>query len=177
MLPGQRSGGRSSCGCPRRRDGDHVPSESQLPPNNPACPHLGSSCPVGFLPWATPPGYTACSQRAHTPPHTPCTASRARTSTSLGCISLIRALSCGNGASAASAPDGRPAAAAVAASSFWCRTRFNGTRPVIYPEFPLDLTGFFPGRHLIQFLPDKMQDFRNFVLHTCILIFDAEQVY
>ena len=48
---------------------------------------------------------------------------------------------------------------------------------VIYPDFPLDLTGFFPGKHLINFLANKMQDFRNFVLHNCILDFDAEQVY
>ena len=32
-------------------------------------------------------------------------------------------------------------------------------------------------KHLIQFLANKMQDFRNFVLHSCIPIFDAEQVY
>ena len=36
--------------------------------------------------------------------------------------------------------------------------------PVIYPDFPLDLTGFFGGRHLIQFRANKMQDFRNFNL-------------
>ena len=35
----------------------------------------------------------------------------------------------------------------------------------------------FPGRHLIQFLANKIQEFQNFVLHNCILIFDAEQVY
>ena len=45
--------------------------------------------------------------------------------------------------------------------------------PVIYPDFPLDLTKFFPGQHLICFLANKMQDFWNFVL----LDFDAEQVY
>ena len=38
-------------------------------------------------------------------------------------------------------------------------------RSVIYPEFPLDLTGFFSGKHLIHFLVNKMQDFQNFVLH------------
>ena len=51
------------------------------------------------------------------------------------------------------------------------------TRPVISPDFPLELTGFFSGRHLIHFLALKMKDFRNFVLHKCILDFDAEQVY
>ena len=36
-----------------------------------------------------------------------------------------------------------------------------------------------PGKHLIQFLTKKMQDFRNFVLHNCIRKFqvDAEQDY
>ena len=48
---------------------------------------------------------------------------------------------------------------------------------MIYPDFPLDLTGFFLEKHLIQFLANKMQDFRNVVLHHCILNFDAEQVY
>ena len=48
---------------------------------------------------------------------------------------------------------------------------------VILPKFPLSLTGFFPGKHLIQFLAYKMQDFRNFVLHNCILYFNTEQVY
>ena len=48
---------------------------------------------------------------------------------------------------------------------------------VIYPDFPLDFTGFFPGKLLIQFLANKMQDFRNFVLHNCILDVDAEQVF
>ena len=48
---------------------------------------------------------------------------------------------------------------------------------MIDPDFPLDLTGFFSGKHLIQFLANKMQDFRNFVLLNCILSFDAEQVY
>ena len=56
-----------------------------------------------------------------------------------------------------------------------CSPRATG----IYPDFPLDLTGFFSGsssKHLIQFLVIKIQDFRNFVLHNCIVIFDAEQV-
>ena len=48
---------------------------------------------------------------------------------------------------------------------------------VISPDFPLQLTGFFPGKHLIQFLVLKMKDFQNFVLDNCILDFDAEQVY
>ena len=43
---------------------------------------------------------------------------------------------------------------------------------VISPDFPLELTGFFSGKHLIHFLVLKMKDFRNFVLD-----FDAEQVY
>ena len=47
----------------------------------------------------------------------------------------------------------------------------------IYPDFPPNLTGIFPGKHLIQFLANNMQDFRNFVLHNCILNFDTEQVY
>ena len=41
---------------------------------------------------------------------------------------------------------------------------------VISPDFPLELTGFFPGKHLIHFLVLKMKDFWNFD-------FDAEQVY
>ena len=52
-----------------------------------------------------------------------------------------------------------------------------GVQRVIYPDFPLDLTGFFSGKHLIQILADKMQDFRNFVVQNCILNFDDEQVY
>ena len=40
-----------------------------------------------------------------------------------------------------------------------------------------DISRFFPGKHLVQFLVFKMKDFRNFVLHNCILFFDAEQVY
>ena len=48
---------------------------------------------------------------------------------------------------------------------------------VISPDFPLELTGFFPGKHLIHFLVLKMKDFWNFVLDNCILDFDAEQVY
>ena len=35
----------------------------------------------------------------------------------------------------------------------------------------------FFGKHLIHFLADKMQDFRNFVLHKSILDFDSEQIY
>ena len=48
---------------------------------------------------------------------------------------------------------------------------------VISPDFSLELTGFFQGKHLIHFLVLKMKDFRNFVLDNCILDFDAEQVY
>ena len=48
---------------------------------------------------------------------------------------------------------------------------------VIYPYFPYDLKGFFPGKFLIQFLANKMQNFRNFILHNCTVIFDAELVY
>ena len=48
---------------------------------------------------------------------------------------------------------------------------------VISPDFSLELTGFFPGKHLIHFLVLKMKDFCNFVLDNCILEFDAEQVY
>ena len=48
---------------------------------------------------------------------------------------------------------------------------------MISPDFSLELTGFFPGKHLIHFLVLKMKDFRNFVLDNCILDFDAEQVY
>ena len=48
---------------------------------------------------------------------------------------------------------------------------------MISPDFPLELTGFFPGKHLIHFLVLKMKDFRNFVLDDCIPDFDAEQVY
>ena len=48
---------------------------------------------------------------------------------------------------------------------------------VIFLEYPLDLTRFFSEKHLIQFSADKMQDFRNFALHNCILIFDAEHIY
>ena len=55
--------------------------------------------------------------------------------------------------------------------------RSIGAEPlVIYPDISLDLTGFFPGKHLFQFLANKMQDFGNLVLHDCIFNFDAEQV-
>ena len=40
---------------------------------------------------------------------------------------------------------------------------------VISPDFPLKLTGFFPGKHLIHFLVLKMKDFRNFVLDNLTL--------
>ena len=48
-------------------------------------------------------------------------------------------------------------------------------RSVISPDFPFYLTGFFRGS--IHFLLLKTKDFSNFVLHNCILVFDAEQVY
>ena len=48
---------------------------------------------------------------------------------------------------------------------------------VISPDFSIELTRFFPGKHLIHFLVFKMMDFRNIVLDNCILDFDAEQVY
>ena len=48
---------------------------------------------------------------------------------------------------------------------------------VIYPDFPLDLTGFFSGKHVTQFLANKMHEFRNFIVHNCDLNFDAEQVH
>ena len=44
---------------------------------------------------------------------------------------------------------------------------------MISPDFPLELTGYFPGKHFIHFLVLKMKDFRNFVLDNCILNFDA----
>ena len=48
---------------------------------------------------------------------------------------------------------------------------------VIYSDFPLDLRGFFLGKHFIHFLANRMQDFLNFVLCDCIVIFYAEKVY
>ena len=47
---------------------------------------------------------------------------------------------------------------------------------MIFPEFPLKLTGIFPEKHLIHILVLKMKDFWNFVLNNRILIFEAEQV-
>ena len=43
---------------------------------------------------------------------------------------------------------------------------------VISPDFSLELTGFFQGKHFIHFLVLK-----NFVLDKCILDLVAEQVY
>ena len=40
---------------------------------------------------------------------------------------------------------------------------------VIFPDFSLELTGFFPGKHSIHFLVLKMKDFRNFVLDNLTL--------
>ena len=48
---------------------------------------------------------------------------------------------------------------------------------MISPNFSLKLTVCFRGKHLNYFLVLKMKDFWNFVLHNCILDFDAEQVY
>ena len=48
---------------------------------------------------------------------------------------------------------------------------------MIYTDFPLDLTGFSPGKHLIQYLVLKMHDVRNFVLHNWILSLDSETDY
>ena len=48
---------------------------------------------------------------------------------------------------------------------------------VIYLDFPFDLTGIFSGKHLIQYKANKLPNFWKFILHDCILIFDAEQVY
>ena len=39
------------------------------------------------------------------------------------------------------------------------------------------LTKILPGKHLIQFLANTMQEFWNFDLHSCLVIFDAEQVW
>ena len=47
---------------------------------------------------------------------------------------------------------------------------------VNFPDFPLEWTGFFQRKHVIQVLANKMQDFRNFVPHNSILNFDSEQV-
>ena len=48
---------------------------------------------------------------------------------------------------------------------------------VISPDFPLESTGFFPGKHFIHFLVLKMKDILKFVLHDCIFVFDTKQVY
>ena len=45
-----------------------------------------------------------------------------------------------------------------------CSMTIKAWLGVISPDFPLELTGFFLGKHLIQFLVLKMKDFRNFVL-------------
>ena len=57
------------------------------------------------------------------------------------------------------------------------RPRRKQSQMVISPDFSLESTGFFPGKHLIHFLVLKMKDFWNFVLDNCILDFDAEEVY
>ena len=48
---------------------------------------------------------------------------------------------------------------------------------VIYSYASLNFTGICSAKYFNQFLESKLQDFRNFVLHTCIVIFDDEQVY
>ena len=55
--------------------------------------------------------------------------------------------------------------------------RDRNSLAVISPDFFLEWTGFFPGKHLIHFLVPKKKDFRNFVLDNCIFVFDAEKVY
>ena len=67
--------------------------------------------------------------------------------------------------------------AARMASQLFPLNQFTVLIRAISPDFSLELTGFFPGKHLIQFLVLKMKDFWNFVLDKCILDFDAEQVY
>ena len=39
---------------------------------------------------------------------------------------------------------------------------------VIFPDFPLKSSGFFPGKHFNHFLLLKMKDFLDFVLHDGI---------
>ena len=38
------------------------------------------------------------------------------------------------------------------------------------------LTEFSPGMHLIQFLANKIQYFRNFILHYCIVFLTLNKV-
>ena len=59
-----------------------------------------------------------------------------------------------------------------------CKRGVSWTRSA--REGASDITRFFPRIDLI--FPDealvlKKKDFRNFVLHNCTLVFDAEQVY
>ena len=54
---------------------------------------------------------------------------------------------------------------------------WSGRPVVISPDFPLELSRFFQGKHLTHFLVLKMKDLRDFVLDNCILYFHAEQVY
>ena len=44
-------------------------------------------------------------------------------------------------------------------------------------RFSPRIDSIFPGKHLIHFLVLKMKDLQTFVLHNCILVFDAKQVY
>ena len=80
-------------------------------------------------------------------------------------------------ASTASAALATSVAQMLAATAAAAAPNAADVHSVISPDFPLESTGFFPGKHLIQFLVLKTKDFRNFVLHNCILVLDAEQVY
>ena len=44
-------------------------------------------------------------------------------------------------------------------------------------RFPPRIDCIFQGKHSIHFLMLKLKDFRNFVLHNWILVFEAEQVH
>ena len=64
--------------------------------------------------------------------------------------------------------------------SNWRQSR----RQTAFNSMSCDLCRFHPqfdrifsGKDLIQFLANKMQKFRKFHLHNCILIFDAEHVH
>ena len=68
-----------------------------------------------------------------------------------------------------------PPPAAVAATATSTVAVHTTPAPVISPDFSHNLTGFFQGS-TYPFLVLKMKDFWIFVLHICILVFDAEQV-
>ena len=44
---------------------------------------------------------------------------------------------------------------------------------MISPDFPLELTGFFPVKHIVHFLVLKMKNFQNFVPHNCIRLLNS----